>query len=220
MAQRRVLLIVVTLIAALGAWPAGASAASPYEVEVTTQSPQLRYFGSFSYDTAVVNGPNPRIASLLTRKVRAFTMPWADYYRNPDAKTVKYLKKAQPAYFETSVIPTPGCKVNYVCVSQGSSFSTPLIAGSITDIHARAWSTRTGKAAKLKDFVAPAEVNAFTQRVKREIRTADCYYGFEIDLPAKYSSFPHWVPLESGIGVWFPEYEFGCQVMELRVPWK
>ena len=44
MAPRRVLLIVVTLIAALGAWPAGASAASPYEVEVTTQSAQLRYF--------------------------------------------------------------------------------------------------------------------------------------------------------------------------------
>lgn len=216
----RVLISAITVMAALGVWPAGAAAASPYEVEVTTQSPTLRYFGSFSYDTAVVTGPDARMASQLTRKVRAFTMPWADYYRNPDAKTVKYLKKAQPAYFATSVTPTPGCKVNYVCISQGSSFSTPLIAGSITDIHARAWSTRTGKAAKLKDFVPRDGLKSFTQRVKREIRVADCYYGFEINLPAKYSSFPHWVPLESGIGLWFPEYQFGCQVMELRVPWK
>ena len=208
------------MMAALGVWPAGASAANLYRVEVTTQSPTLRYFGSFSYDTAVVTGPDARMAAQLTRKVRAFTMPWVDYYRDPDAKTVKYLKKAQPAYFGARTTPTPGCKAAYVCISQGSSFSTPLIAGSITDIHARAWSTRTGKAAKLQDFVAPDELMTFTQRVKRAIRAADCYYGFEIDLPAKYSSFPHWVPLESGIGLWFPEYEFGCQVMELRVPWK
>lgn len=159
------------------------------------------------------------MARTLTRKVTAFTRPWADEYLKADAKTLAYLKKAQPAYFNASITPTPGCLQGYVCVSQGSSFSTPLIAGSITDIQARAWSTKTGKAAMLSDFVSPSQLDSFTQRVKRAIRADDCYYGFPIELPARYSSFPNWVPLESGLAVWFPEYQFGCQVMELRVHW-
>ena len=199
--------------------PTAVHASDGYVVEVTSSTPDVKYFGSFSYDRAVVTGPNDEMARVLTKRVRAFTMPWVDQYRDPDAKTVKYLKKAQPAYFGTTVDPTPKCLSGYVCLSQRYSFSTPLIAGSMTGIHARAWSTQTGKTAQLKDFVSAGDLPKFTDRVKTAIRKADCYGGFDIDLPANYESFPNWVPIKSGIAVWFPEYQFGCKIMSLKVSW-
>ena len=199
--------------------PTAAQAADGYRIEVTTSTPDVKYFGSFSYDRAKVTGPNPDMSRLLTKRVKAFTMPWVDENRDPDAKMVKYLKKAQPAYFSTTIEPTPECRSGYVCLSQSSSFSTPLIAGSMTDIHARAWSTRTGKTAQLSTFVSASDLPTFTTRVKAAIRNAHCYNGFDIDLPANYESFPNWVPIKSGIAIWFPEYQFGCQIMSLKVSW-
>lgn len=204
---------------ALLAAPTAAHADGGYVVEVTSSTPDVAYFGSFSFDRSTVTGPRSDMARVLTQKVRKLTMPWVDEYRDPDAKTEKYLKKAQPAYFSSRVDPTPKCRAGYVCVSQRSTFSTPLIAGSLTDIQARAWSTQTGKAAQLSDFVSASQLPQFTDRVKEAIRKAECYDGFAIDLPARYTSFPHWVPLTRGIAVWFPEYQFGCQIMSLKVSW-
>lgn len=215
----RVCLAALSLVLTLSVTVAPALAAEPYRIVVTSESPQVRYFGDFSYDQAAVSGPNLVMARTLTKRVRAFTRPWVDYYLKPSTKTLKYLKRARPAYFDAEIDTTPGCRAGYVCLSQGSSFATHLIAGSITDIHARAWSTRTGKTAQLRDFVTSKQLPQFTERVKAAIRKADCYYGFDIKLPAAYDSFPNWVPLEQGIAVWFPEYQFGCQVMSLRVNW-
>lgn len=193
--------------------------ASAYELRVTTRTPDVRYFGSFTYDSAKVTGAAPARAKKLTRKVQAFTDPWARQYLRPDKKMKAYLKRAKPAYYDAMITPTPGCRTGFVCLSQASSFATPLIAGSITDVQARAWSTRTGKTAELVNFVAPQELPEFTRKVKAGIRKDSCHYGFEIDLPASYRSFPNWVPTSSGITVWFPEYQFGCQIMEIRVSW-
>lgn len=199
--------------------PASAWADSRYRVSVTTESPQVRHFGTFSYEVASVSGPDRTMARKLTRKVQAYTMPSVDHYLKPSRKTANYLKEAAPAYFSSEVAATPGCHQGYVCLSQASSFSTPLIAGSIQEIQARAWSSRTGKVADLRTFVSSDQLPAFTQRVKKAIRKADCYYGSDIELPARYESYPNWVPLDSGIRVWFPEYEFGCQAMSLRIIW-
>ena len=192
--------------------------AGTYEIQVRMKTPDVRYFGSFTYDTAKVKGSDPERARTLTRKVQAFTDPWAQEYLSPDEKTTAYLNMAKPAYFEAEIQPTADCRRGYVCLSQRSSFSTPLIAGSITDVQARAWSTR-GKKADLADFVSPSDLHAFTDRVKRGIRQAPCVYDLDIKLPANYSSFPNWVPTTSGIAVWFPESQFGCQIMEVRVDW-
>lgn len=205
----------ITLLAT----PTAAHAVEGYAVKVTSSTPDVKYFGSFSFDRSTVTGPSNDMARALTKKVRKFTMPWVDEYRDPDAKTERYLKKARPAYFSSRVEPTPKCRAGYVCVSQSSSFSTPLIAGSITDIQARAWSTQTGKTAQLSDFVSASELPEFTDRVKAAIREAQCYDGLTIDLPARYTSFPNWVPIKRGIAVWFPEYQFGCQIMSLEVSW-
>jgi hypothetical protein len=199
--------------------PAGTAQASAYELRVETRTPDVRYFGSFTYDTARVTGADPAKARALTRKVQAFTDPWAKQYLRPDRKMTAYLKKAKPAYYGATITSTPDCRSGYICLSQESSFSTPLIAGSITDVQARAWSARSGKAANLAAFVPAGELPAFTRKVKAGIQQAPCYYGFAIDLPAAYKSFPNWVPTSSGIALWFPEYQFGCQVMEVRVDW-
>ena len=198
---------------------AGSAHASAYQLRVETRTPEVRYFGSFSYDTARVTGADSAKAQALTRKVQAFTDPWAKQYLRPDRKMTAYLKKAKPAYYGADITPTPDCRTGYVCLSQESSFSTPLIAGSITDVQARAWSTRSGKAADLAVLVPAGDLPAFTQRVKEGIRKAPCYDGFAIDLPAAYKSFPNWVPTSRGIALWFPEYQFGCQIMEVRVEW-
>jgi hypothetical protein len=199
--------------------PTVASARDSFSLEVSTKSPKVKYFDYFSYDRARVQGTDPDMARTLTRKVTRFTMPRANEFLKPSAKTRKYLRKARPAAFGSGIKATRGCHRNYICLSQESAFSTPILAGSVTDIQARAWSTRTGKPAKLQDFVSPDRLPAFTERVKRAIRQADCFYGFPITLPARYESFPNWVPLKKGVRVWFPEYEFGCQIMALKVPW-
>jgi len=207
------------IVLGLLATPSMALADAAYTVSVDTRQPDVRYFSEFRYDHASVVGGNVARAKELSKKIKRFTMPSVNYYLKPSAKTEKYLKKAKPANFGSLITPTRGCHRNYVCLSQGTSFSTPLIAGSVTDIRARAWSTKTGKVANLRTFVAPGQLPAFTERVKAAIRRDGCYYGFDIDLPPKYSSFPNWVPLDQGIGVWFPEYQFGCAVMTLRVQW-
>jgi len=198
---------------------AGSAQASAYELRVETRTPDVRYFGSFSYDTARVTGGESAKARTLTRKVQAYTDPWAKQYLRPDRKMAAYLKRAKPAYYGAKITPAPDCRAGYVCLSQESSFSTPLIAGSITDVQARAWSTRSGKPANLAAFVPADKLPAFTRKVKDGIRKDPCYYGFEIDLPAAYKSFPNWVPTSRGIALWFPEYQFGCQIMEVRVNW-
>lgn len=210
----------VMTIAATGVIsPLGAQARGSYEIDVVTRTPEVRYFKSFSYSSLSVTGPDRAMARTLTAKVRAFTLPWVDEYRDPDAKMTTYLKKAQPANLSVVATPTPGCHRNHVCLSQVMAFSTPLIAGSITDVMARAWSTKTAMPARLKDFVAPSALPAFTAKVKAAIRKDSCYYGFPIKLKPDYASYPHWVPLDTGIAVWFPEYQFGCQIMSLRVTW-
>lgn len=215
-ARSLVVAVAVTFVSLLNTTPAQAAG---YSLMVTTKTPDVRYFGSFTYDTAKVKGSDPERARTLTRKVQAFTDPWAQEYLSPDEKTTAYLKKAKPAYFEAEIQPTADCRLGFVCLSQRSSFSTPLIAGSITDVQARAWSTRSGKKADLEKFVSSSDLRAFTDRVKRGIRRAACAYDLDIKLPADYSSFPNWVPTSSGIAVWFPEYQFGCQIMEVRVDW-
>jgi len=210
----------VVAVAATGVMvPAGAHARGPYEIDAVTKTPEVRYFKSFSYSSLSVTGPDRTMARKLTANVRAFSLPWVDEYRDPDAKTARYLKKAQPANLSVVATPTPGCHRHHVCLSQTMAFSTPLIAGSITDVIARAWSTKTARPAKLEDFVSPSELPAFTAKVKAAIRRDACYYGFPIKLKPEYASYPHWVPLDSGIAVWFPEYQFGCQIMSLRVSW-
>lgn len=199
--------------------PAGAQARGSYEIDVVTKTPEVRYFTSFSYSSLSVTGPDRAMARKLTAKVRAFTLPWVDEVRKADAKTAKYLKRAQPAGFSARVTPTQGCHRNYVCLSQVTVFTTPLIAGSITDVVAGAWSTKTGRPASLEDFVAPRDLPAFTAKVKAAIRKDSCYYGFPIDLKPEYASYPNWAPLDRGIAVWFPEYLYGCQIMSLRVAW-
>ena len=215
--RRRMTAIAVSIGMAIGL--SSAVQASAYELRVDTRTPDVRYFGSFSYDTARVTGADPARARALTRKVQAFTDPWAKQYLRPHRKMTAYLKKAKPAYYDAKITAPPDCLAGYVCLSQGSSFSTPLIAGSITDVQARAWSTRSGKAADLARFVPAGELPAFTRKVKDAIRRAPCFYGFDIDLPAAYKSFPNWVPTSRGIALWFPEYQFGCQIMEVRVNW-
>ena len=199
--------------------PVNAHAREPYRINVATKTPDVKYFGSFSYDSLTVTGPDRAMARKLTSKVRAFSLPWVERYRNPDAKTAKYLKRAQPAGFSTRATPTEGCHRNYVCLSQVMVFTTPLIAGSITDVIAQAWSTKTGRPASLEDFVSPRDLPAFTSRVKAAIRKDACYYGFPIDLKPEYASYGNWAPLDRGIAVWFPEYLYGCQIMSLRVTW-
>jgi len=218
---RRLAACLTSLGLAVGLLTVGppAQAAADYTLHVKTKTPDVRYFKEFLYETATVRGPDEEIARTITRRIRNFTQPWPDYYLKPSKKTLKYLKQAEPAYFETMIVPTENCHHNFVCLSQGASFATPLLAGSVTGIHARAWSTRTGKKATLRTFVSASELPRFTDLVKSAIRKDGCYYGFEIELPARYESFPDWVPLEDGIAIWFPEYQFGCQPMALRVAW-
>ena len=199
--------------------PVSAQARESYRINVVTKTPDVKYFGRFSYDSLTVTGPDRAMARKLTSKVRAFSLPWVERYRNPDAKTAKYLKRAQPAGFSTRATPTEGCHRNYVCLSQVMVFTTPLIAGSITDVIAQAWSTKTGRPASLEDFVSPRDLAAFTSKVKAAIRRDSCYYGFPIDLKPEYASYGNWAPLDRGIAVWFPEYLYGCQIMSLRVTW-
>lgn len=199
--------------------PAAAQAKNPYKIVVTAKDPEVTYFSSFTYDALTVKGPDRSLARAITKKVRAFTSPRVSEFRTPDAKMIKYLQKAQPANFSARATPTKGCHRHYVCLSQVMVFSTPLLVGSVTDVIARGWSTKTGKAAALSDFVTRAELPAFTAKVKQAIRKAPCYDGFEIDLAPEYSSFVNWVPLQDGVGVWFPEYMYGCQIMSLRVAW-
>ena len=104
-----------------------------------------------------------------------------------------------------------------MCLAQGSSFNNPYIAGTITDTQARAWSTRTGKPARLRDFVKPRQLSAFSDRVEAAMRSDPCYYGE--DVPPAYDSYKFWVPLQDGIGVWFPEYLYGCSSIAVRIDW-
>ena len=219
MIRRRVRIATAVAACVAMGLPSTAWGAESYRLVVTTQNPQVRYFEDFTYDKVVVTGPSAAMARTLTKKVRAFTMPIVDAHRDPNAKMLKYLKKARPASLLVEATPTPSCHKNYVCLSQLGVFSTPILAGSLTSIEARAWSATSGKAARLRDFVPPDRLKAFTARVKQAIRQDDCYYGFDIDLPASYDSFPNWVPLKRGIAVWFPEYQFGCQIMSLRISW-
>ena len=215
--------VAVTAMVAGAALVAGSAvpavAAGGYTVTVEQRTPEVKHFDSFRYDTVRVTGPDAEMAKELQRKIRSFTSRASDYYRYPSAKTRAYLKKAEPAYFDAIITLTEGCHRHYVCVSQATSFGTPLIAGSITGIEARAWSTKTGRKAALRDFVTKRQLPAFTETVKDAIGQDRCYYGFEIELPAKYSSFPHWVPLNDGIAVWFPEYQFGHCITAVRVSW-
>lgn len=219
MGIRAWLVVALAGVSLVGGTALPASAADGYTTTVVDHAPAVKYFGEFTYDTVKVTGPDAALAKDLQRKIRRYTSPPSDYYRYPSAKTREYLKKAQPAYFDAIITLTEGCHRQYLCVSQGTSFSNHLIAGSITSIQARAWSTKTGSRADLRDFVSPRQLSAFTDRVKAAIAQDSCYYGFEIELPSKYSSFPNWVPLQDGIGVWFSEYQFGYCVMDLRVSW-
>ncbi len=198
---------------------APALAAEGYAVRIVEKSPKVQYFQDFTYDVATVSGPSESKAKKLTKRIRQFTMPEIDYYTTPDAETRAYLKKARPASFSSITTAVDGCRDGYLCVSQGSVFATPILAGSITFVQARAWSTSSTKRARLNEFVAPSQLPAFTREVKRKIKRQDCYYGFPIDLSADYASFPNWVPVEGGITLWFPEYEFGCQIMTFTVRW-
>ena len=139
---------------------------------------------------------------------------------NPSKKTTNHLKRVQPASYGQRASVPAGCRTGYFCLFQGSSFANPQIAGSVTDLAARAWHTSSGRPANLKEFVSPSDLPAFTARVKSAIKRQDCFYGFAIDLPATYKSYPNWVPVDGGIELWFPEYQFGCQYMEFTVPWQ
>lgn len=196
-----------------------ASADQSYGVKIQQRSPDVRYFGDFTFDTATVTGPKRWITKSISRQITKFAMPDVNYWRKPSSDTLDYLKRAKPASFDSRLSSPSDCRDGYVCIVHFTSFATPILAGSITSINARSWSTTTAKKARLADFVSPGQLRSFTKAVKNKVRRADCYYGFPIDLEAQYDSFPHWVPVEGGIEVWFPEYQFGCQIMQLRVPW-
>jgi hypothetical protein len=204
----------------LTAIPVTATAAEDYRVRIIEKSPRVQYFRDFTYDVVKVSGPDSTRAARLTQRIARYVMPSVRYYLKPDADTRDFLKRARPAGFNSIVASSVDCRSGYVCITQGTVFTTPLIAGSITDIRARAWSTATATRAQLRDFVSASELPAFTREVKKKIRRDACYYGFAIDLPADYDSFPHWVPVENGIEIWFPEYQFGCTVMNFTVPWR
>ena len=208
------------LVASLGVTPSAVAVeGDSVRADITTMRPDVKFFSDFSYSTVTLSGDTPGLV-VLQRKVSSFVDSMVNELLKPSKKTRKYLKRVQPASYEQKARVSSDCRRGYFCLSQGSSFVHPQIAGSITDLAARAWHTSSGRRAKLQEFVSPSDLSAFTARVKSAIKRQDCFYGFAIDLPASYESYPNWVPVDGGIELWFPEYQFGCQYMNFTVPWQ
>jgi hypothetical protein len=186
-------------------------------VQVKDKNPKLKYFSSYNYQTITVVGGARTARERMQSNIDDFVNPWSFWAIDPDAKTAAWLSKLAPAFFGTITTIEPDCDAAYICILQVTNFVHKRTAGTILDVHAKAWSKATGNAADIREFVSPEQLSSFTESAKSQIAKADCFYGFDIDLPAKYSSFPDWVPVEGGVRLWFPEYQFACQIVEIKV---